>query len=361
MFSRFFSPLIGLGAAAVLGLALWPQLIGFQRTWPLAGIVALRGSAIVVAVVVIVVLLLLSRLSRPVRRITRPVAFWLVIFIAASVWILTDRGWGFTTPPNAATSTAESTASKTATTETEKTPVSAPDPREITVLSWNTMGDRPAASTIAALALDYRANVIVLAETSAETAQKVADIMNAEGTAVTMHSLSFDTDYIGHSTSLLIADALGEYRIDDTAGNTAISPSIIAVPVNGQGPTLVAAHLVSPRALSIPLWRADLAWLQRACERDNVILAGDFNATVDNMSGLTTGGGAALGSCFDAAVKTDNAAVGTWPAWAPAWLGSPIDHVMASPTWTATAFQVLTNTDGGGADHHPIVATLRLN
>ena len=353
MFSRFFSPLVGLGSAAVLSLAFWPQLIGFQRTWPLAGIVALRGSAIVVAVVLIVVLFLLSRLGRPVRRITRPIAFWLVIFVAATMWILTDRGWGFNAETTAGTTTGSA--------ETASAQKSGIDSGTITVLSWNTMGDSPAASAIAALALQHEANVVVLAETSAETAQNVADIMNASGTAVTMHSISFDTDYIGHSTSLLIADALGEYRIDDTVGNTAISPSIIAVPVNGQGPTLVAAHSVSPRALSIPLWRDDLTWLQRACERDNVILAGDLNATVDNLRGLTTGDGAALGSCLDAAVTTDNAAVGTWPAWAPAWLGSPIDHVMASPSWTATAFQVLTDADGGGADHHPIVATLRLN
>jgi endonuclease/exonuclease/phosphatase (EEP) superfamily protein YafD len=342
MFSRFFSPLVGLGSAAVLSVAFWPQLIGFQRTWPLAGIVALRGSAIVVAVVLILVLLLVSRLGRPVRRITRPIAFWLVIFVAASAWILTDRGWGITAAANAGMNTA--------TTETTTTPDSTSDSANITVLSWNTMGDKPAASAIATLALDHHANVVVLAETSAQAAQKVADIMNEAGTAVTLHSISFDTDYIGHSTSLLIADALGEYRIDDTA-----------VPTNGQGPTIVAAHSVSPRALSIPLWREDLSWLQRACERDNVILAGDLNATVDNLSGLTTGDGAALGSCLDAAVTTDNAAVGTWPAWAPAWLGSPIDHVMASPSWTATAFQVLTDTDGGGADHHPIVATLHLS
>jgi len=351
MFSRFFSPLIGLGSAAVLSVAFWPQLIGFQRTWPLAGIVALRGLAILVAVVLILALMLVSRLGRPVRRITRPIAFWLVIFVAASAWILTDRGWGLNAAANAGMNTA--------TTETTTAPDSTPVSTNITVLSWNTMGDKPAASAIATLALDHHANVVVLAETSAEAAQKVADIMNEAGTAVTLHSISFDTDYIGHSTSLLIADALGEYRIDDTAGNTAISPSIIAVPTNGQGPTIVAAHSVSPRALSIPLWREDLSWLQRACERDNVILAGDLNATVDNLSGLTTGDGAALGSCLDAAVTTDNAAVGTWPAWAPAWLGSPIDHVMASPSWTATAFQVLTDTDGGGADHHPIVATLR--
>jgi endonuclease/exonuclease/phosphatase family metal-dependent hydrolase len=142
--------------------------------------------------------------------------------------------------------------------------------------------------------------------------------------------------------------------------NTRVSPSVTAVPVNGDGPTIVAVHAVSPNALTLGLWQLDLAWLQKACERENVIVAGDFNATLDNFSGLATPGttGAHLGSCTDAAATTQNAGVGTWPAWAPAWVGAPIDHVMASPSWRASAFRVLTDVNTSGADHRPIVATL---
>ena len=348
MFSRFLAAFVGLAALAFLGVAFWPQLVGLSRTWPWAGIVALRGSAMVVALLLAVALFLLAKLGRPLRTLTRPIGFWLIIFIAASGWMLYDRGLGLdnASPALSDSATADSAANVAA--------------GDITVLSWNTMGDKPAALTIARRALENNANVVVLAETSAETAHNVALIMAQGGVSFSEHVTAFDTDYIGHSTALLIADSLGEYRIDDTAGNTAVSPSIIAVPVNGQGPTIVAAHAVSPNALSMGHWRSDLAWLQTICERDNVILAGDLNATVDNLSGLTTAGttGTHLGSCIDAAATTKNAGVGTWPAWAPAWLGAPIDHVMASPLWTASAFRVLTDVDTGQADHRPIVATL---
>ncbi|MBK5239512.1 MAG: endonuclease/exonuclease/phosphatase family protein [Actinomycetales bacterium] len=350
MFSRFLAPLVGLASLVFLGVAFWPELVGLSRTWPWAGIVALRGSAMVAALMLVLVLAFLSKLARPIRTLTKPVAFWLVVFIAASGWMLYDRGLGLENPSaNSANSAATATVPSTGTRS-----------GEITVLSWNTMGDKPAALAIARLALANNANVVVLAETSAETAHNVALIMMQGGVTVSEHAIAFDTDYIGHSTALLIADSLGEYRIDDTVGNTAVSPSIIAVPVSGEGPTIVAAHAVSPNALSMGRWRSDLTWLQAACERENVILAGDLNATVDNLSGLTMAGtsGAHLGSCVDAALTTKNAGVGTWPAWAPAWLGAPIDHVMASPSWKASAFRVLTDVDTGQADHRPIIATL---
>ena len=341
MFSRFFAPLVGLASLAFLGLACWPELVGLSRTWPWAGIVALRGSAMIVALLLAFGLLLLGRLGGPIRTLTKPIGFWLVVFMAASGWVLYDRGLGF---DNGSTTASASNV----------------QPGDVTVLSWNTMGDKPAALAIANLALENQANVVVLAETSAETAHNVALIMGQGGIPVTEHAITFDTDYIAHSTVLLIADSLGEYQIDDSVGNTAISPSIIAVPVSGRGPTIVAAHAVSPNTLSMDLWRSDLNWLQKACERDNVILAGDLNATVDNISRLTTPGttGTQLGSCFDAALATKNAGVGTWPSWVPAWLGAPIDHVMASSSWTVSAFRVLTDVDTGGADHRPVVATL---
>jgi endonuclease/exonuclease/phosphatase (EEP) superfamily protein YafD len=337
MLSRLLAPLVGLAALAFLSLAFWPELLGLSRSWPWAGIVALRGSAIIAALALGLVLAFLGKTSRPLRVLVRPLGFWLVIFITASGWVLYDRGLGL---------------------ENASTPAAVPG--DVTVLAWNTMGDKPAALAIAQLALENGANVVVLPETSAETAHNVALIMAQGGVPVSEHAVALDDEYIGLSTALLIANSLGEYRIDESAGNTAVSPSVVAIPVDGEGPTIVSAHAVSPRTLTMSNWQGDLTWLQALCERENIIVAGDLNATIDNMNGLTTPGtpGAHLGSCADAAATTKNAGVGTWPAWAPAWLGAPIDHVMASPSWTATAFRVLTNVDTRGADHRPIVATL---
>ncbi|MDQ0743615.1 endonuclease/exonuclease/phosphatase family metal-dependent hydrolase [Clavibacter sp. B3I6] len=110
-------------------------------------------------------------------------------------------------------------------------------------------------------------------------------------------------------------------------------------------------------------WRADLAWLGQRCDEGNVIIAGDFNATLDHMSrygGTPTERDQVtdLGQCVDAARASGNAAVGTWPTDIPALLGTPIDHIMATPGWAVTGFRVVEDRDGAGSDHRPIVAQL---
>jgi len=50
--------------------------------------------------------------------------------------------------------------------------------------------------------------------------------------------------------------------------------------------------------------------------------------------------------------------VGTWPAFLPALLGAPIDHVLATPGWTVSGFTVVQDLDGAGSDHRPVVAQL---
>ena len=42
----------------------------------------------------------------------------------------------------------------------------------------------------------------------------------------------------------------------------------------------------------------------------------------------------------------------------PALLGSPIDHVLATPGWRVEGFRVIDGFDAAGSDHRPIVATL---
>ena len=101
------------------------------------------------------------------------------------------------------------------------------------------------------------------------------------------------------------------------------------MPTDGDGPIVVAAHAVAPRQSYMQHWRDDLQWLADQCADANVIMAGDFNATVDHMGNLGVDGGT-LGRCHDSAAETGNGAVGTWSTEMPALLGAPIDHVMAS-------------------------------
>ncbi|MGT2424931.1 endonuclease/exonuclease/phosphatase family protein [Amnibacterium kyonggiense] len=101
----------------------------------------------------------------------------------------------------------------------------------------------------------------------------------------------------------------------------------------------------------------DLAWVAARCSERNVLIAGDFNATIDHLDGLGPAQGR-LRDCRDAALATGNAAVGTWPTSVPALMGTPIDHVLATPNWRFTGFRVLADDDAAGSDHRPVLARL---
>ncbi|WP_354002876.1 endonuclease/exonuclease/phosphatase family protein [Microbacterium elymi] len=143
----------------------------------------------------------------------------------------------------------------------------------------------------------------------------------------------------------------------DGSSNTSTVPSAVAMPVDGSGPTIVAAHAVAPREHYMDSWKHDLQWIADQCASADVIIAGDFNATVDHMAGLGTDGGT-LGRCHDSEDATGNGGVGTWPTSMPALAGAPIDHVMATDAWTAAGSVVLTSMDGSGSDHRPLVVQL---
>ena len=124
-------------------------------------------------------------------------------------------------------------------------------------------------------------------------------------------------------------------------------------PTTPDVPLLVALHAPQPGVRSTGPWSSTLAWVEQQCTTRTAVAVGDFNGTVDNF------GGPGLGGCHDAAVATGSGAVSTWPTSMPAWLGMPIDHVLAADGWTTTGFSVITDQDGGGARHRPILAVLR--
>jgi len=332
MFTRIVRSLIVAAVAAILLVFVWPQAFGLQNTWVIAHAVSLRGLAVVAAGILVLVLLLLSRF-RPWRRT-------MTVFIVANVGILTSRGLG---------------------TESAAKAVAVSD--SVTVLSWNTLGDAPGAATIARLAVEQEANVITLPETTKEAGIAVAEAMRERGRPMWVHTLAFDQISKARSTTLLISPDLGDYTVTNEAGsgppgNTNVLPTVVATPSDGTGPTIVAVHAVAPIEFEMSNWRSDLDWLAEQCQNDNIIMAGDFNATIDHMSGRGSDNGAVLGDCHDAALSTGSGAVGTWTTKIPALLGSPIDHILASSNWTVTDMRVITSLDSAGSDHRPIVATV---
>ena len=345
MFRRLIAAAVILVIAAGLLVAAWPQLFGLQRVLGVAQLVSLRGAAIVVAGILVVAFTLIALVFSGARRFAASVALLLLVFVGVSLAVLATRGGG-----NPAFETKAD--------------------GDITVLSWNTLGDAPGVQVIAQLALDQSADVVVLPETSVATAQAVADRLAAEGHPMQLLHLSLDEISKARTTSLLISTSLGDYQLDSSVGTTETLPSLVAVPVDGSGPTIVAAHPISPIPGEMSHWQQGLNWLHDRCLGSNVIAAGDFNSTLDHWAGLGGSGGSAsgsasgsgageLGNCHDAARATGNAAVGSWPTSLPALLGTPIDHVLATDGWKVVGFRVIGSEDGAGSDHRPVVAQLR--
>ncbi len=331
MFARVVAAVVTLALGAILLILAWPQLFRLERTFIVAQAVSLRGSAAAIAVLAALGFTVLALLSPRARRFAAGLAIVLVAFAGLQAAVLATRG--FAAP---------------------STGTAADD--DLVVLSWNTLGDEPGADEIARLALEVEADVVALPETSQEAATAIARAMGERGRPMWAHSIAFDQISKARTTSLLISAELGDYVLDESAGTTGQLPSVVAVPVDGNGPTIAALHPVAPVPKYMDRWRSDLEWAAALCERENVIVAGDFNATLDHMSSLR--GDGELGDCHDAALVSGSAAMGTWPAFLPPLLGAPIDHVMATRQWHVAQMRVIESRDGFGSDHRPIVALL---
>jgi endonuclease/exonuclease/phosphatase (EEP) superfamily protein YafD len=317
-------------AAAVLT---WPAFFRLERTFPVAQIVSFRGI-LVVAFAGLIVIALLVAIVRPLRAFGLSLVLIAIVATVANGTMVVTRGTG-----------------------TETLPAKTED--SIRVMTWNTAGSATAPETVAQIAVAMAADIVTLPETTIENGEAVALAMRDLGHPMWAHYTDYpSTEWDAGSTTLLISPELGDYAVIesslDGSSNTSTVPSAVAMPVTGDGPIVVAAHAVAPRQSYMQYWRSDLQWLADQCVDDNVIMAGDFNATIDHMRNLGVDGGT-LGRCRDGAAETGNGGVGTWTSEVPALVGAPIDHVMASSHWKPTGSLVLTSMDGAGSDHRPLI------
>jgi endonuclease/exonuclease/phosphatase (EEP) superfamily protein YafD len=336
MFRRVLSAAVIVLLGVALLLAAWPQLVGIQREAGVVQVTTMRGMLAAVALLCAVLFTLVALISVNLRRFAGAVALLLVLFAGIQLAVLTTRGAG-------------------------DLEFEAKQPGDVTVLAWNTLGDSPEVQATVDLIVAEDADVIVLPETSEEYARAVQSGLGAAGVGMQVIPLSYDLISKARSTMVLISVDLGEYARDDSRGGTDTLPSVLAVPLDGTGPTIIGAHPVAPVAGEMAGWRQGLDWLAARCAGDNVILAGDLNSTLDHYTGLDAASDASggLGGCRDGARVTGNAAVGTWPTSIPTLLGAPIDHVMATDNWEFVGFRVITTHDGHLSDHRPVVAQLR--
>jgi endonuclease/exonuclease/phosphatase (EEP) superfamily protein YafD len=334
MIRRVLAAVVVVVVAAILLVAAWPQLFRLQDAAVVAQVVSLRGLDVAIAVTLALVFGLIAAFWARARRLSGTLALLLLGFIAVSVIILGSRGFG------------DSTAV-------------AKKPADLTVLTWNTKGDAPGAKAIAQLALANDADIVTLPETTQITGVAVAKIMKAAGRPMWVYSAAYDYVSKSRSTTLLVSTKLGEYTVQKTAVSTAVLPTVIATPDDGTGPTIVAVHAVSPIPREMRNWRNDLRWLSTRCAGSNIIMAGDFNATLDHLNPLATASGADFGDCTDAGSAANTGAVGSWPTDLPPLAGAQIDHVFSGSHWQAVSARVIVDEDSSGSDHRPVVAVLR--
>jgi endonuclease/exonuclease/phosphatase (EEP) superfamily protein YafD len=333
MIRKVLAAILLLAAAAILLVALWPELFGLQSAPVIAQVVSLRGLDVAIAIALILFFGIVAIGWRDARRFFGSLVILLLVFCVLSLAILASRGFG------GAGGAAKSSS-------------------DITVLSWNTEGDAPGAREIAHIAIAEHADVVALPETTLKTGVSVANRMKAAGRPMWVYSGTHGNIYESHATTLLISVGLGPYTVDTDEGDTSVLASIIAKPDNGTGPIIVAVHAVSPKPDEMRNWRADLTFLSTRCTGSNLIMAGDFNSTLDALQSLSTRSGAVFGQCDDAGLASGSAAIGSWPTSLPALLGAQIDHVMYTSAWRTVSMKVIQEEDQAGSDHRPILAVL---
>lgn len=127
--------------------------------------------------------------------------------------------------------------------------------------------------------------------------------------------------------------------------------------VQGHDVRVQLAHPMPPMPREVDLWQSELRRIQEyaaAGDGTPTIIAGDFNATQDH---------AAFRKVLDEGLRDTARLAGasrtpSWPAAAPAPLGAQIDHVLATPDFSARDARFL---DIGNTDHRALVVTLTLH
>jgi len=322
---------LALAGVAVVLLTV-PQALGAQRVLGIAQLISFRAPL----AIGLGTLALLVCLIATVRRRRRPVfarglALILAVGAIANGAVLVTRGSAGEALPHG----------------------------DLVVMAWNAQGGATSPVEVAQVAGASRADVVSLPETDEDAAAEVARLLAQQGISMTPHTVRAEGEYDWIPTSVLIADDLGDYEFDASAGTTPGLPSGVWKKTAGTGPaSIVAVHPLPPLPDTMGGWVAGLKWVAGICisSGSDVVVAGDVNATVDHMAGLGTDGHL-IGRCDDAALETRSASSGTWPSDAPSWIGSPIDHVLFGSSWTAKGVRVVDG-DPGGTDHGAIVVVL---
>jgi endonuclease/exonuclease/phosphatase (EEP) superfamily protein YafD len=306
----------------VAALVLLPDLLGLDHRGPFAQLVSFRPAM---------------------------VAGLLVLAVAAMVVaVIRKRGWTLPAGLLAVAAVGGAMVLPRALPAPDVPEPDAPAARTLTVLSFNTYEGQGDVDAVAALIRSSRPALIALPESAARYRDRLAPLVP-------------DYRFIpSNERGRDVQGVTAGVRVDlgDVAAQVDRSTGFPSVEVSGAGLgdlRFVAFHSIAPTPGEIPEWSSDLATLDRWCadrQAGPVIVAGDFNATLDHSVFRS-----AMTGCTDAAERTGDGLVGTWPSSLPRSLGPQIDHVLITGGITAETLSVH---DIPGSDHRAVVTRLRL-
>lgn len=302
---------------AVAAVAALPDLLGLDRRSPFAQLVSFRPALLCGLLVVAVVATVVAALRR--------------------------RGWVLAVGLIAVTAVGAAMVLPRALPTTD-----VPAGRQLTVLAVNTFDGAADVDAVAEQIRSSRPDLVALIEAGGRYRDRLAPLVAGYRFA----SSQDDGADVQGVTAIVRAD-LGEVsvRVDRTT-------PFPAVEVGGGGlgaVRFVAFHSVAPTPGAVPQWRQDLGTLGRWCadrQSGPVIIAGDFNATLDHAVFRD-----AITGCADAGERTGKGLVGTWPSRFPRWLGPQIDHVLVTG---GISVETVSVHDVPGSDHRAVLTRLRL-
>jgi endonuclease/exonuclease/phosphatase (EEP) superfamily protein YafD len=315
--------ILGLAAAAgavVLAVVMLPDLLfGLDQVVPFVQLVAFRPQILVLVAVLTVVLLAMAVR----RRRGRLLAVGMLAVVVAAGSIVLPRALGDPAPGPG---------------------------RALTVMTLNTYEGNADVSAVADLIRSERPDLVSLVEAGDAYRSRLAPLVEPLGYRLEATAGPERADVWG--ITAVVAERLGEVQVR-------VRPEEHFPSIEVSGGELGALRFVGYHSMAptdqheLPEWREDLELLSTWCSGPTpAIVTGDFNATLDHslLRSVTAG-------CDDAAAAGGQGLVGTWPAWAPRWLGTQIDHVFVTqPIATETA----TVRDVPGTDHRAVLTRLVL-
>ena len=312
---------------------------------PFTQALAVRSALVVLFAAVGVLFVLLALVGAWRRDLGRRrviIAVVLVLVAGVHAWVLADRGLGRSDEARPAMAQAADA-----------------DPGDwdgsLTMLSFNTYMGRAKVIDLALEVRQVAPDVVVLLEASEELTQQLLELTGQDGFSFTAFTAGDGGSSL--TTTVLVSAAIGPYEQGKVSGMG--HGAVYLTPAGGDElngharPTILGVHTIAPLPSTMELWRQSVEKVVERCQspQAGLVVAGDFNATLDHAVMRE------LGGCADAAVQGGVGGLATWPtSTRTALFGATIDHVLVDAvTWRTRWAEVV---QVAGSDHRALVVEL---